>query len=384
MKRKTILLVDDEEGIRKVLGIYLADMDYKVITAKGGEEALNIFRKDKPSIVIADIKMPGMNGIELLGRLKREDPETEVIMITGHGEMDLAIKSVQFDATDFITKPIKEEILGIALNRAEERISMRRKLREYTQNLEQMVQDKTNKLIEAERLAAVGQTVAGLSHAIKNIASGLKGGAFVLEEGIQRDNRKYLLQGWEMIKGNVDKIINLSLDLLDYAKTADVSYQLCNPNRPAHEVVDLMMPKAEEQGITLVSDFSQDLKAFHFDPELIHRCLLNLVTNAIDATSTEEDAHNKEKRVIVRTAASNGWGVEYQVIDTGCGMGEETQENLFKSFFTTKGSRGTGIGLMITKKIIDEHEGMIEVESEKGNGSNFIIRIPKGPTQPDE
>ena len=383
MKKKTILLVDDEEGIRKVLGIYLADMDYRVITAKSGEEALNIFKKDKPSIVIADIKMPGMNGIELLRRLKMEEPETEVIMMTGHGEMDLAIKSVQLDATDFVTKPIKEDVLGIALNRAEERISMKQELKEYTQNLEQMVQDKTNKLIEAERLAAVGQTVAGLSHAIKNIASGLKGGAFVLEEGIQQDNRKYLLQGWEMIKGNVDKIIHLSLDLLDYAKTADVSYQLCDPNGPAHEVVDLMKPKAEEQGITLVSDFSQDLEAFHFDAELIHRCLLNLVTNAIDAC-TEEEASNKKKRVTVRTAAANGWGVEYQVTDNGCGMEEETRENLFKSFFTTKGSRGTGIGLMITKKIIDGHKGLIEVASEKGNGSKFIIRIPKGPTNTDE
>jgi signal transduction histidine kinase len=383
MKKNTILLVDDEEGIRKVLGIYLADMDYKVLTAKSGEEALDIFRKDKPSIVIADIRMPGMNGIELLHRLKKEEPETEVIMMTGHGEMDLAIESVQLDATDFITKPIKEDVLGIALNRAEERISMRQKLKEYTQNLEQMVQEKTNKLIEAERLAAVGQTVAGLSHAIKNIASGLKGGAFVLEEGIQQDNRKYLLQGWEMVKGNVDKIINLSLDLLDYAKTAEVSYQLCEPNEPAHEVIELMKPKAEELGITLESDFAQDLEAFHFDPELIHRCLLNLVTNAIDACS-EEKASNKEKEVIVRTSAVEGWGVEYQVMDNGCGMEEDTKENLFKSFFTTKGSRGTGIGLMITKKIIDGHKGLIEVEFEKGGGSKFTIRLPKGPTKSDE
>lgn len=383
MKKKTILLVDDEEGIRKVLGIYLADMDYRVITAKSGEEALSVFRQEKPPIVIADIKMPGLNGIELLRRLKTDDPETEVIMITGHGEMDQAIKSLQLEATDFVTKPIQEDVLGIALKRAEERISMRRKLNEYTQNLEQMVKEKTDKLIEAERLAAIGQTVAGLSHAIKNISSGLKGGAFVLEEGIQQDNRKYLLQGWEMIKGNVDKIMNLSLDLLDYAKTADVNYHLCDPNEPAREVVDLMMAKAEEQGIVFISDLSQDLEEFPFDSELIHRCLMNLVTNAIDACR-EEKAGKKEKKITLRTVAVNGWGVEYQVIDNGCGMEEETRENLFKSFFTTKGSHGTGIGLMITKKIIDEHKGMIEVQSEKGNGSKFILRIPKDPADIDE
>ena len=383
MKKNSILLVDDEEGIRKVLGIYLSDMDYKVTTAKSGEEALDVFRKEKPSIVIADIKMPGMSGIELLRRLKEDDPETEVIMMTGHGEMAQAIESVQLEATDFVTKPIKEEVLGIALNRAEERISMRQKLKEYTQNLEQMVQDKTNQLLEAERLAAVGQTVAGLSHAIKNIASGLKGGAFVLEEGIQQESRKYLLQGWKMVKGNVDKITNLSLDLLDYAKTADVNLQQGDPNGPAHEVVELMRSKAEELGITLESDFAQDLEACHFDPELIHRCLLNLVTNAIDACA-EIDTSKKGKKVIIRTANAKDWGVEYQILDNGGGMGEETKENLFKRFFTTKGSRGTGIGLMITKKIIDGHKGVIEVESEKGSGSKFIIRIPKGPNKTDE
>jgi signal transduction histidine kinase len=144
-----------------------------------------------------------------------------------------------------------------------------------------------------------------------------------------------------------------------------------------------MKPKAEEQGITIVSDFAQDLEAFHFDPELIHRCLLNLVTNAMDACA-EEKASGKGKNVIVRTSSADEWGVEYQVIDNGGGMEEETKENLFKSFFTTKGSRGTGIGLMITKKIIDGHKGVIEFESEKRGGSRFIIRIPKSPTKTNE
>jgi DNA-binding NtrC family response regulator len=172
---KSILLVDDEEGIRKVLGILLADMGYRVHTAATGTEALRTFEKRRPPIVLTDIKMPEMDGIELLRELKRISPETEVIMITGHGDMDLAIKSVKYEATDFVTKPINDEILEIALQRAHERITMRRKLDDYTHNLEQLVRDKTKKLVEAERLAAIGQTVAGLSHAIKNITGGLKG-----------------------------------------------------------------------------------------------------------------------------------------------------------------------------------------------------------------
>jgi signal transduction histidine kinase len=255
---------------------------------------------------------------------------------------------------------------------------MRQKLHDYTQNLEQLVEDKTRKLVEAERLAAVGQTVAGLSHAIKNITGGLKGGAFVLEKGIELDNQKYLLQGWEMIKGNVDKITNLSLDLLNYAKATDLNVQACDPNEPAQEVVDLMRPRAHEHGIDLVGDFSENLNACHLDSDLICRCLLNLVTNAIDACISG-DSDTPDKMVTVRTKKTRGWGVEYQVLDNGCGMNAAIKKNIFKRFFSTKGSEGTGIGLMITKKIIDEHNGVIDVESKEGAGSKFFIKLPKNP-----
>ena len=377
---KSILLVDDEEGIRKVLSIALCDMGYHVLTAQNGVEALRIFKDERPPIVLTDIKMPEMDGIELLRRLKQVSADTEVIMITGHGDMDLAVKSVKYEATDFVTKPINDEILEIALNRAQERIAMRQKLNEYTQNLEQLVRDKTQKLIEAERLAAVGQTVAGLSHAIKNITGGLKGGAFVLEKGIELDNQKYLLQGWEMIKGNVDKITNLSLDLLNYAKATDLNVQATDPNEPAREIIDLMRPRAQGLGIDLVSDFAQNLSTCHFDADLICRCLLNLVTNAIDAC-THDGPGSQDKMVTMRTKKTRGWGIEYQVLDNGCGMNAEVKRNIFKRFFSTKGSEGTGLGLMITQKIVDEHNGVIEVESQEGAGSKFFIKLPKKPNE---
>jgi len=378
---KSILLVDDEEGIRKVLGILLADMGYQVHTAATGTEALRVFEKLRPPIVLTDIKMPEMDGIELLRNLKQISPETEVIMITGHGDMDLAIKSVKYEATDFVTKPINDEILEIALQRAHERITMRRKLDDYTHNLEQLVRDKTKKLVEAERLAAIGQTVAGLSHAIKNITGGLKGGAFVLEKGIELDERKYLLQGWEMIKGNVDKITNLSLDLLNYAKDSRPDFQQCDPVIPVQEVVALMRPRAKEHGIDLSTQFDNDIGPCFFDSDLIHHSLLNLVTNALDACII--DSGKKVKKVKVRTVKKFGWGVEYQVEDTGCGMKADVKKKIFQSFFSTKGTDGTGIGLMITKKIIDEHKGEITAESKVGAGSTFVIRIPKKPQKGD-
>lgn len=200
---RRILLVDDEAGIRTVLGITLADRGYTVTPAENGEEALRLFREIRPSIVLTDIKMPDMDGIELLQHIKAEAPDTEVIMFTGHGDMELAIKSLKHDATDFVTKPINDDILEIALKRARERLALRRRLREYTHELERLVEEKARQLVEAERMAAVGQTVAELAHTIKNIANALKGSIFVLGKGIELDEREYLLEGWRMVKGNV-------------------------------------------------------------------------------------------------------------------------------------------------------------------------------------
>jgi signal transduction histidine kinase/FixJ family two-component response regulator len=171
-----ILLVDDEEGIRKVMGISLMDIGYQVFTAQNGKEALAVFRQHRPPIVLTDIKMPLMDGIDLLQQIKAESPDTEVIMLTGHGDMDLAIKCLKLEATDFITKPINDDVLEIALKRANDRIGMRQQLRAYTENLEILVHEQTARLMKTERLAAVGQAVEGLSSALRGIAGDLDAG----------------------------------------------------------------------------------------------------------------------------------------------------------------------------------------------------------------
>ncbi len=179
---KEILIVDDEKDICEVLDISLSDIGYKVYTAGNGEEALYVFKDVNPPIVLTDIRMPGMDGIELLKTIKELNRDTEVIMITGHGDMDLAIESLKLEATDFITKPINYDILEIALKRAHERIAMRRKIQEYTENLERLVQEKSEKLIKAERLIAVGQVVEGLSSATRNMREDFEGGITYFNE----------------------------------------------------------------------------------------------------------------------------------------------------------------------------------------------------------
>jgi len=380
---QSILLVDDEAGIRKVLGIYLADMGYTVHTAHDTESALDIFSKLTPPIVLTDIKMPGSDGMVLLQKIKQINPETEVIMITGHGDMDLAIRSLKLDATDFVTKPIRHDALEIALRRAQERITMRDQLRNYTENLERLVAEKTQKLIASERMAAIGQTIAGLSHTIKNIAGGLKGGGFVLEKGLSLDNREYLVQGWDMVKGNVEKITHLSIDLLNYAKAADITYAYCDPNQLVRDVVRLMASQAAEAGVTLEMEPDAGLPSFFMDSDGIQQCLLNLVTNAIDACEAVE-AKNPEKTVTIRSLRDSRSVVAFQVTDTGIGMDEAVQAKLFQGFFSTKGTRGTGIGLMITQKIVDLHGGDIEVSSLVNAGSTVTIQIPVRKTMPEK
>ncbi|MDI6688340.1 MAG: response regulator, partial [Desulfobacterales bacterium] len=359
MSKLKLLLIDDEEGIRKLLSLSLKRDGYQVLTAEDGGKGIELFRKNLPIIVLTDIKMPGMDGIEVLKRVKEIDPDTQVIVITGHGDMESAIKSLQLGASDFITKPVGDQVLAVALNRAKERLETKRLLREYTNNLENMVKDATEEvkrryefeskliqqsidgiiatdkegnvlifnaaaerifgytedevktrkkvhhlfpegigqkttgilsgesrsaddifvledtsvegkngevipirfsgailyetdkpigsvgffqdlreikrlqkeLIQSERLAAVGQTVAGLAHGIKNILNGLKGGVYIVNTAMKKSpdsfagadvkeggNGSKLRTGWDMVERNINRVSGLVLDLLNYSK----------------------------------------------------------------------------------------------------------------------------------------------------------------------
>jgi len=167
--RNKILLVDDEEPIRIILRLSLEDLGYEIATAANGREALDLIPEFAPDVVLSDIKMPGMDGIELLKAIKTSYPDIEVIMISGHGDMELAIKSLQLEATDFLTKPVRDVILQRALSRTFEKIALRMQVREHTQNLEQLVAEKSAKVVELERRLAVGQVVEGITGVMKGL-----------------------------------------------------------------------------------------------------------------------------------------------------------------------------------------------------------------------
>jgi len=377
----SLLLVDDEDGLRRVLGMSLADRGWRVRTAASGEEALAQFRAEPAPVVVTDIKMPGMDGLELLRAVKELDPDCEVVLITGHGDIDLAIQGIKLDATDFVTKPIRDDALDIALSRARERRAMRRAPREHTEHLERLVERKTRELLAAERLAAVGQTVAGLSHSIKNMASGLEGSLFLLRQGLDGDHAAYLEQGYEMLETNVRRLKDLSLDMLRFAKPEDIRRVPANPAEPALQVAGLLGARAQAEGIALVLDAPREPGgrewSLPLDVEALHRCLLNLVGNALDACRAAGYGPDKAGgRVELRATPGPRGGVVYTVSDNGCGMSEAVRQKLFTPFYSTKGEGGSGLGLLTTRQTIAAHGGSIDVSTVEHKGSVFSIIIP--------
>jgi signal transduction histidine kinase len=385
MDLKKLLIIDDERPILEMLEMSLASEGYVVSVAENGAKGLEVFKKQGPKLVITDIKMPGMDGIEVLKKIKSLDSEAEVIVITGHGDMDSAISAIRNGASDFITKPIRDEILMLSLDRAKKKITINQQLKDYTDNLEQKVDACTlelkqaqAELIKNERLATIGETVAGLAHYIKNILTGLRGGTYMVNRGLTGDKPQMLREGWSMVQRNIERVSELALDLLRYSKDRTPEQTMCDPNEIAQDAADLFREQARDNGIEIQTILDDNLKEAYTDRNGIHRVLLNLLSNAIDACIFDPDT-NKSWQVVLRTKLEEDAPSEptfsLEVTDNGVGMTNEQKAKLFSRFFSTKGGRGTGLGLLVSQKIIKELGGKIEVTSEPGKGTTFSVRL---------
>jgi signal transduction histidine kinase len=367
---KTILLVDDEKDIRDVLRLPLTDLGYDIQEAEDGEEALRLFERLQPPMILTDIKMPGMDGIELLQKAKQINPEVEVIMITGHGDMDLAVRSLKFDATDFITKPINVDVLEIALRRAAERILTREKLKEYTRNLERLVAEKSEL---QSHLSSLGLMLGSISHALKGLLTGLDAGVYMVDGGLAKGNGALVQEGWEIVKQRVERIRKVVLDILFYSKKRELKRERMNPAVLAEEVAAAVTGKLAETGIFFVKEFEPGSNEVEVDPAYVQAALLNILENAIDACLTEGGRRPSKVVFGLRRRKDR---LEFDILDNGIGMDSATQEKLFTPFFSSKGDKGTGLGLFIANKIIEQHGGQIEVSSAPGRGSLFRVMIP--------
>jgi signal transduction histidine kinase len=227
-------------------------------------------------------------------------------------------------------------------------------------------------MVNAERLAAVGQTVAALSHHIKNILHGLQFGGEMLAKGLETMDQPMLQQGWRMMEKNQGKIFDLVTDMLSYSKEREPNLEQTDLNKIARDVVELTQGRAAERGTQLVLRLDGALPVVPADPEGLHRALLNIVSNALDAVEEVEGP-----KVIVASSREHGgsW-VRLQVRDNGHGIPPEKLGEIFRPFVSTKGARGTGLGLAVSRKILREHGGDIFAQSEIGKGSLFTLRLP--------
>ncbi|MCG8638071.1 MAG: response regulator [Desulfobacterales bacterium] len=509
MSVNKILIVDDEDIIVRLLSMSLRSDGYDVVTACNGKEALEVLEQEAPDIVVTDIKMPVMDGLELLKNIKSNDADKEVIIVTGHGDIDSTITALQYGASDFINKPVRDEALAIALDRAKTKIHIREQLEGYTKNLEQKVAEATEEirrksnfqqllihsshdaivafdhnwktvvcnpeaarifnctpadvlnkmtidafylpevadifkaeaekkkvsdempwkemmlqvkdghsfpvryatsvlhekgafvgivnffqdlteikrleqeLVQSEKLAAVGQTVSGLAHYVKNILIGLKGGSYVVDVGMKKNNTEKLKTGWKTIKKNISRVSDLTQDLLTYSKERKPEFQPCSPTEIVDDVVALVADLAAAKDIGIRAENDPGIGEIVADPRTIHRALLNLVNNAMDACLEDEDA-SKAFSIRIATSVEAGKVLSLTVEDNGCGMDENTMSRLFDPMFSTKGGKGTGLGLLVTGKLVEEHNGEIITESKLGKGTSFTIKLPFEPVAAED
>lgn len=237
----------------------------------------------------------------------------------------------------------------------------------------------TQLAVEAERLAAIGQAVAGVAHCMKNVLCVLQGGYRLAVRELGGREGATPSPGLDLVGRNLGRLSDLVQNMLLYAKDGTPDVRPLDLGILTESVVESLRPGAEERGVRLDVEASPRLEPIEADESGIYRCLLNLVSNAIDACSGDGD------RVRVTAGpAEPGW-VSIEVADRGCGMDEETRASAFVPFFSTKGSAGTGLGLAVTRKIVQEHGGCIDVESREGIGSTFRVLLPSrrpGGTRP--
>ena len=220
-------------------------------------------------------------------------------------------------------------------------------------------------------MAAIGETTAALSHSIKNILQALRGGADVVELGIKSTNLNQAGKGWRIVSRNLDRIYNLTLNLLAYSKDREPRLETLSINNLIKECLELIAPTANEKAVMAVADLEDPHPPIPLDPDGMHQVIMNLLGNALDAVESEKGLIRISTRFDPRENNST-----IEITDNGTGIPANVMPHIFELFHSTKGNRGTGLGLAVARKIVEEHEGTITVKSKPGAGATFTIRLP--------
>ncbi|MCA9277085.1 MAG: FHA domain-containing protein [Phycisphaerales bacterium] len=238
------------------------------------------------------------------------------------------------------------------------------------------------KRVNSERMAAIGETVASLSHSIKNILQGLRGGADVVEIGLHKNDLAIAKNGWGILRRNLDRIAALTMNMLAFGRKLQLELELTPISKVVDECAQLLEAPCQEKHIALIVDADPEMPPIMIDPGLIHQALMNLLANAIEAVPSDTGvitvrvSFNESRPDPNKPGAMLRPAVTINVIDNGPGVEQDKLAWIFEPFNTTKGLKGTGLGLAVTKRIVYEHKGRIRLESTPGKGASFKMILP--------
>ncbi len=370
-----ILVIDDEKDILDVMSLALKDYGYQVSTALDGVSGLEQCRKKLPQIVITDIRMPGMNGIQVLEAVKKLSANIEVIVCTAFAEMELAIQALQLDASDLITKPIGDQALQLSIGRAKQRYISRKKLQDYAKFLEKQAADQAQ-ILHQDKMMSLGRLAASVVHEINNPLSGILNYIRLMSRILQKgrlkgDTPEKFKQYLELVETEIERCSQIVSNLLAFSRKSSPSFAPVHIHKLMDRCISLSRHKLELQNINLTSHIQQDLPSVEGDFNQLQQCVINLIFNAMDAMS-----NGGEININGSVDSEKPWLV-IAVEDTGTGISEEDLPDIFEPFYTTKKEGyGVGLGLSTVYGIMEQHNGSVEVQSRPGVGTTFLLKLP--------
>ena len=398
-----ILIVDDEKSIRTSLKAFLLAEGYAVEVAGDAQEALRLLGERVFDVVVSDIVLPGINGIELLQAIRGAAPFAQVIMITGEPTVDTAAAALRAGAFDYLSKPVgKNAILRVVRNAAkvkavdDERRRLAKDNRRYQRDLEKLVEERTrelrqsntrlkgalddlkdaqNEMIRHERLNALAQLAAGICHDFNNVLMPIRGLAeHLVSHPETLDDKEESLRLLGHILSASDDAKDVVRRMREfYRPREEADMAAVDVVRLFRDVTELTRPRweagAQTQGKTVTLQLqAEDVPPIAGDEAQLREALTNLVLNAVDAMP--------ESGTVRLAAEPLARHVVLKVEDTGEGMPAEIRQRCLEPFFTTKGEQGTGMGLAMVHGIVNRHRGTLEIESQPGKGTTIALRLP--------
>ncbi len=240
-------------------------------------------------------------------------------------------------------------------------------------------------LLQSEKMAALGQAITGIQHSVKNLLNVLKGGSYVVKTGLAKDDKQLFSEGWEMVQEGIEHMTRLSTTMLQFARERRLDLKPTDLGELARRIHGLSHTRFREKGVELALDVEDDLPDVRCDRELIHSVIMDLLSNALDACEWREYGPTEAARVELIVHRADARSVSVAVVDNGEGMTEQVRSKLFTPFFSTRKGTGTGMGLSVAARAVSSHGGTITVETQRGQGSSFRVRLPiDGPAAGEE